>query len=152
MILKYNQPHIGNIMSFNRRKSIYSTANIKAQQRARDAFCMAAKGYTIQEIADELGITYSGVQGCLRRAYKKFTEESNLEMKNTILAAMQEKLRQCEDLLKSRDTKIKLMAMEQFRKYLADMRKMCGLDQPERTDITSGGEPINFNGKEWESL
>ena len=141
-------------MSFNRNKSPLGAFAILADQRTRDAFIMSAEGYTQAEIAKELGISVSGARKLLIRAKDKFDKSSVKAMKTAALKAMQKKLRQCEQLLKnSQDIKENLAAMEMYRKYMADITKLCGLNDADKLDVMSGGEPIlRLNGKEWSEI
>ena len=140
---------------FARCKGQHSQRNLLADKRSREAFVLAMEGKSCQEIGDILGYkTSMGAWLALKRAHEKFDKETIELMKNAAFRTMQSKLEECNKILKNADTdKTKLMAIETYRKFLADIIKLLGLNEPDKTDITSQGEPIlRLVNSEWSNI
>jgi len=135
------------MMTANPRKS--GAFQIRAAERSRDSFILWSEGYTRREISEKMGLSMSTVQKCIERAKKKFDEDTIETLKKAVKTALQKKLRQCNRLLdKAKDVGEEVKVLEQYRKFAADISKICGLNE-NKIDITTAGEPINFIGKEW---
>lgn len=130
-------------MGYNEKTEKHGSFIINLDAKIREAFCMSMDGHTCREIAEKLNVSTMTAYNYIKKAHLKFNEESIKIMKKSAMNAMQKKLRQCESIIdNATDDKIKLHAMETYRKYIADMNKLLGLNEPEKTDITSKGEPI----------
>ena len=142
-------------MSTNYKKDIMSSFRINADDNVRKSFVLRCEGYTYKEIADMLGFKYSQyAHRCVKRAYKKFSQEMREEMKNAALAAMQAKLRECNKIAtKTKDPSIKLKAVDTYRKLMIEINKICGNYAPEKSEMEIKGEPIiKLVDKEWDEI
>ncbi|MBU8911315.1 MAG: hypothetical protein KOO65_08600 [Desulfobacterales bacterium] len=139
-------------MGPNPKKNKHGAFLIRAEKRCRDAFILATEGYTLKEIGEKMGLAIGTVQTAVARAKKQFEEDNIRDMQNAVKTALQSKLRICNELFeKAETTGEKTKVLEQYRKFMSDIARICGLNE-QKLDITTKGEPIVFTGKEWNKL
>lgn len=120
-----------------------SKRRIAASERQRQAVQMRLAGADYRTIGEALDMTPSGayrsVKAALDTTREKTAEDAeqlraieNRRLESMILAAMPQA------------KKGHLQAIETVRKLSESLRKLNGLDAPDKTDLTSGGKTISW--------
>ena len=134
------------------RKFAKKSLWLKANERSRKAFCLVMEGKGYEEIAKELDMSVAGVKYALDRAIERWDAEGRDAMRTAATKALQTKLIEIECILKSaKETKTKLNAIEEYRKYVETISKLIGLNEPEKLEVS--GEPmIKLVGSSWDKI
>lgn len=120
-----------------------SPIKLTAAERERRAVQMRIAGADYQSIADALGMVKSGAYKAVKRALdrtRQETAESSEELRiveahrleRLIMAAMPQAING------------EVQSIEVVRKLSESLRRLHGLDAPEKTDITSNGQTLTW--------
>lgn len=118
-------------------------ARITAAEREKQAVQMRIAGADYQAISEALNMSRSGAF----KAVKRVLERTRAETNETAPELRQIEQRRLERLILSampQAQKGHLGAIDIVRKLSESLRKLQGLDEPQKTDITSGGKTISW--------
>jgi hypothetical protein len=102
---------------------------------------MRKAGANLQTIADELGISVPSVHNSIKRYIErinKYSEQEAVELRRLQLERLDTMLLGIWDKAQSGG----LRAIDRVVKIETRRAKLLGLDEPEKRDITTGGEPL----------
>ena len=123
-----------------------------ALQRQRQAFQMRLAGATEYEIAKQLGVSQPAVSHMLTKARAELSEEVRLDQDqyHTIqLHDIFSALSVIRQKLTSKDAGEQLAAIDRLNRLHERLARLEGLDAPARTDVTSGGKPLENITLNW---
>lgn len=114
---------------------------VQARIREEQAVRLRLAGYTLDKIADSLGVSHQAVSKMLTRAMQRTVAETagNLEqMRET----ERQRLEWLMSTLSPQVQKGMVGAVKEARQISESLRKLLGLNMPERVDVTTGGQPL----------
>ena len=123
-----------------------------ALQRQRQAFQMRLAGATEYEISKQLGVSQPAVSHMLTKARAELSEEVRLDQDqyHTIqLHDIFSALSVIRQKLTSHDAGEQLAAIDRLNRLHERLARLEGLDAPARTDVTSGGKPLENITLKW---
>ena len=123
-----------------------------ALQRQRQAFQMRLAGATEYEISKQLGVSQPAVSHMLTKARAELSEEVRLDQDqyHTIqLHDIFSALSVIRQKLTSKDAGEQLAAIDRLNRLHERLARLEGLDAPARTDVTSGGKPLENITLKW---
>ena len=123
-----------------------------ALQRQRQAFQMRLAGATEYEISKQLGVSQPAVSHMLTKARAELSEEVRLDQDqyHTIqLHDIFSALSVIRQKLTSKDAGEQLAAIDRLNRLHERLARLEGLDAPARTDVTSGGKPLENIVLKW---
>lgn len=116
---------------------------VRARVREEQSLALRIGGATYAQIADALQISDEGA----RKAVKRALERTMVEVTNNAEALRELERQRLERLILSlmpSAQKGNVPAAETVRKLSESLRKLLGLNMPERVDVTSGGEKVEL--------
>lgn len=109
-------------------------------ERRKRALDMRIKGYSLQQIADELGVAIGTVHIDLNETFKDLHQKT-IESGETLRELELQRLDMALHAIALQVASGDLGAIDRWIKLSERRAKLLGLDL-QRTDITSGGEPL----------
>lgn len=120
-----------------------SPKNTRARVREEQALALRIGGATYDQIGQALGMSLEGARKAVKRALERTMEE----VKDNAEALRELERQRLERLILSMmpsAQKGNVPAAETVRKLSESLRKLLGLNMPERVDVTTGGKPLSW--------